>query len=293
MSEVLIKHPEKPEEYRAIMDVMKDAWGMEDYTEAVPAHFMISIADNGGLVLAAYLNEEIIGFALGIAARDDGKIYHYSHMVGVKRRYQDKGVGFKLKLAQREWAIKNNLDLIMWTFDPLQGRNAYFNFAKLGVICRKFYKNYYGEMRDELNRGMISDRFKVEWWIKSSRVIKKIKGDFPKPDFQKLLEKSEIIVESKEIKPGIRKIIGLNLECKKDIALIEIPGDINEVKKYSLELANDWRLKLRKVFEKYLSEKYIVTDLISLKNEGGFRRNYYILWRKDLNTILQGGLPWQ
>lgn len=292
MGRVRIAPVTDPERYWEIMDVMVDAWGMKDYTEAVPAHFLRAIADNGGLVLAAYDGDRIVGFVLGILAMDErGKLYHYSHMLAVRREYRGKGVGLKLKLAQRDEAIKRGLDLVVWTYDPQQGLNARFNFSKLGVICRKFYPNYYGTMRDEINRGLVSDRFKVEWWVKSPRVVRRISGELPPPNLADVEKVAERVVETREVTAGIRAIESVKLDADSDVVLVEVPGDVGRVRDYSLELANEWRVRLRPVFRSFFSRGYIAVEFITTR-EKGYRRNFYVLWRAPLGRILAGDVPW-
>ncbi len=293
MRRVRIAPIDDPVRYWEVMDVMVDAWGMKDYTEAVPAHFLRAIADNGGLVLAAYDGDKIVGFVLGILASDsNGKLYHYSHMLAVRRKYRGTGIAYKLKLAQRDFALRMGLDLVMWTFDPQQGLNARFNFSKLGVVCRCFYPNYYGVMRDEINRGLVSDRFKVEWWIRSRRVELKIEGRLPPPTLEEVEDVAEHVVETREVAPGIRAISSVNLGVSSDVVLVEVPGDVNAVKRYSLELANDWRFRLRPVFRELFSRGYIAVEFVT-ELEGGARRNFYVLWKAPLERILAGDVPWK
>ncbi|HDD64478.1 MAG: hypothetical protein B6U94_07295 [Thermofilum sp. ex4484_79] len=289
--ELIIRRPKSPEEFRIIMDIMKDAWGMADYTEAVPAHFLRSIDDNGGLVLIAYDRDTPVGFTLGILARSDSRLYLYSHMTGVVSKYKYKGVGFKLKLAQRQWAIEQGLDLVKWTFDPLQGLNAYFNFNKLGVVCNTYYRNFYGEIRDGINRGLITDRFKVDWWIKSKRVELKVKGLLKPPSFNEVRNLGEVANVTEEIAGGVRKISEIKLDIDSEVVFVEIPGELSKVRDYSLDLANDWRLRTRQIFETYFAKGYYAIELISEK-EDEIRRNFYVLWRRDLKDILNGKVPW-
>ncbi len=289
--ELIIRRPKSPEEFRIIMDIMKDAWGMADYTEAVPAHFLRSIDDNGGLVLIAYDRDTPVGFTLGILARSDSRLYLYSHMTGVVSKYKYKGVGFKLKLAQRQWAIEQGLDLVKWTFDPLQGLNAYFNFNKLGVVCNTYYRNFYGEIRDGINRGLITDRFKVDWWIKSKRVELKVKGLLKPPSFNEVRNLGEVANVTKEVIGGVRKISEIKLDIDSEVVFVEIPGELSKVRDYSLDLANDWRLRTRQIFETYFAKGYYAIELISEK-EDDIRRNFYVLWRRDLKDILNGKVPW-
>jgi len=293
MPSITIKAIEDPEKYWEIVDLMIEVWGIKDYREVVAAHMLRAAADNGGLVLAAYKNGEMIGFIFGIPAIDErGRLYHYSHMLGVKKEYRGTGAALKLKMAQRDFVLRQGLDLVMWTFDPQQGRNANFNFAKLGVICRRFYRNYYGTMRDEINRGLVSDRFKVEWWIKSKRVEKRLSGEFPPPRIEDIEGIAELVVKTREIAPGVRKIEEVILNAEDEILLVEIPANVDRVRDYSLELANDWRLKLRPVFEGYFSKGYIAVEFIS-HLEKGERRNYYLFWRTPLEEVLDGGKPWR
>lgn len=289
-----IRKPKNVQELLEIMDVMKSAWHMPDYRDAVPHHMLKAVMDNGGVLLIAYDKKErkVIGFVLGILAMDEqGRIYHYSHMLGVREGLKYKGIGYRLKLAQREYVIKQGLDLIKWTFDPLLGPNAKLNFAKLGVINRVYYVNYYGELHDELNRGMPTDRFKVEWYIKSKRVMLRLSGKLPPPSLKRALTKGELITESSKIKDNIRKLTSYNLDSKSELIIVEIPADINYIKTVSMELALDWRLKTREIFKRYINEKgYIVVDFISEIIEGE-RRNFYLLWKASLNRILEGELP--
>lgn len=293
MSSWIIRRVRDPSEYWEIMDVMKDAWGMDDYTEAVPAHLLKAIDDNGGVLRVAEADGRIVGFVLGFPAlKPDGSLYHYSHMVGVRRTYRGRGIALALKLAQREAVLVQGLDLIEWTYDPAQGLNAKFNFAKLGVVCRKYYPNYYGEMRDSINRGMISDRFKVEWWVKSERVKKRVNGELLPPSLEDVQGIADSVFETVIVNDCIRRVEKVKLELDSEVLLVEIPGNINEMKQYSLDLANEWKLKLRSAFQEYFSRGYVAVDFISVK-ANSCRRNFYVLWKAPLEKILCGEVPWK
>ncbi|HDI75119.1 MAG: hypothetical protein DRJ52_03700 [Thermoprotei archaeon] len=287
----IIREPKTIEDFYAIMHVQKEAWGMRE-EDIVPAHFLKAIADNGGVVFVAADEEgKIVGFVLGILASKDSKTYHYSHMVAVLPEYRGKGIAYRLKLAQREKVLRQGLDLIMWTYDPLQGLNANFNFRKLGVICRLYYRNYYGEMRDQINIGLPSDRFKVEWWIKSPRVTKKLSGSYPSPTLKDLENIAESVVETEVIK-GIRVVENITLDSSSEVLLVEIPESISKVRDIDLKLALEWRLKTRELFEHYFRREYIAVDFISIK-ENNLRRNFYILWKTSLEKVLKGETPWR
>lgn len=275
-----------------VMDVMKDAWGMSDYTEAVPPHMMWAVAKNGGFVMVALEEGRVVGFVLGFTGRDERHgLYHYSHMVGVRRSHRGRGIALRLKLEQRKWALGRGYSLIVWTYDPHQGLNARFNFAKLGVINREFYPEYYGVMKDSLNRGLPSDRFRVEWWIGSKRVRERIRGRDKPPTYDDVKDiAKEVVVTA--VKDGYRIVEKVVLDSSSDIILVEFPGDINALKESDLGEALRWKMELRKVFTYYLRRGYIVVEHITLI-DGVSRRNFYLLWRAALDPILEGEYPWR
>src|SRR6058998_2545271 len=165
-----------PREYLRTELVQRDAWGIEQADIIIPFHMMIAAQHHGGLVLGAYDVRKMVGCLFGIAGRDKKRQFHYSHITGVLRAYQKRGVGLLLKKRQRELVLKEGFDLVKWTFDPLQAGNAYFNIRKLGAIAREYHRNLYGRMPDSLNKGMISDRFEAEWWIRTRRVDEILSG---------------------------------------------------------------------------------------------------------------------
>jgi len=253
---------------RQAMDVMVDAWAMPDYTEAVPSHVLKALVDNGGFVALAVSEGRVIGFAMGfLGLSEEHGYYLYSHMVGVRREFRGSGVALQLKLFQREWALKRGYKLVTWTFDPCQGLNARFNFGKLGVVCRTFLENYYGEIRDSLNEGLPTDRFKVEWWITSKRVEDRISGRDPPPTLDQVGHLSHIALESKP-EEGLRGPAELRL-AEEELVLVEFPGDINELRRRSPGLALRWKLALRKVLSFYLPRGYIVVEHVP--HCGGWR----------------------
>uniref|UniRef100_A0A7C4BAB6 GNAT family N-acetyltransferase n=1 Tax=Thermofilum pendens TaxID=2269 RepID=A0A7C4BAB6_THEPE len=276
---------------RQAMDVMVDAWAMPDYTEAVPAHVLKALVDNGGFVALALSEGRVVGFAMGfIGHSEEHGYYLYSHMVGVRREFRGSGVALQLKLFQREWALSNGYKLVTWTFDPCQGLNARFNFGKLGVVCRTFLENYYGEIRDSLNEGLPTDRFKVEWWITSRRVEERISGRDRSPTLDEVEHLAHIALASKP-EEGLR-VPAEPRFAEEELVLVEFPGDINELRRKSLGLALKWKLALRKVLSFYLARGYTVVEHVP-HMEGGERRNFYLLWRASLEKVLSGEYPWR
>jgi predicted GNAT superfamily acetyltransferase len=290
-----VRRLKNPEEYRMVTETEVSVWGVMDYTSVVAHHVLIAADRRGGLVLGAFEKDtgRMVGFVFGFPAiSPDGKLYHYSHMTGVVPEYRYKGLGYILKLMQREYVLKQGLDLIAWTYDPLQSPNARFNIGKLGVIVRKFYINYYGELRDSINIGMPTDRFEAEWWIKSKLVEDKLKSLLKPPTLDTLIKLGGEVVTNVEFSNNLPVLTNYNLDINSKLVLIEIPEDLNKLRSDN-NLLLKWRLGLREVFNRYLNElNYVVVEFIS-EFVGGFRRNYYILLREGLERILSGELPWR
>ena len=185
---MIIKPIDTFEEIKSVSEVEAETWGMQS-GNTVPDHVLAAIARNGGFLLGAYEDEKLIGYTLGWLGTSSpsspepaaGRLKLVSHMTGVLSQYRDRRVGYHLKLAQRDWALGQGLDLITWTYDPLESRNGYFNIHLLGCVCDTYLRNYYGEMSDKMNEGIFSDRFKVDWWINQPGIERALsrKIDFP------------------------------------------------------------------------------------------------------------------
>jgi predicted GNAT superfamily acetyltransferase len=253
--------------------------------DVVPAHILLAIARNGGLLLGAFHEDKLVGFVCGFIGTDEessdrpalAKLKHHSHMMGVHPEYRNAGIGVNLKLAQRAFASKQGIRLITWTYDPLQSRNAYLNIHRLGAVCRKYHREAYGEMRDGLNVGYPSDRFEVEWWITSPRVETRVTGSRGKLDLANYLGGGAVKINPTTLRQD-GKILPTDesLALKDTIILIEIPSNISDIKRDDPELANNWRMHTRALFEEAFDKSYIVTDFIYLKGER-IPRSYYVL----------------
>ena len=158
---ITIHSPEILEEFKAIEGLQAEIWGTA--IGVTPGIFLFVVAKEGGIVLLAQDNGKPVGFSYGILGlTEDNRVKLASHQTGVLPAYRDRGLGFDLKLAQRQAALAKSLDLITWTFDPLQGRNAWLNLRKLGAVCQTYIPDLYGEMNDAFNQGLPSDRFNVD-----------------------------------------------------------------------------------------------------------------------------------
>jgi predicted GNAT superfamily acetyltransferase len=167
--EIQIRAREEAQEMSVCVELQQRIWGYAPL-DTVPDQIFIVARKTGGQVMTAYDGNTPVGFALAFAAMREGLTYLHSHMVGVVEEYQNRGVGRLLKLAQREDALERGINLIEWTFDPLQLKNAHFNIERLGAIVRHYIPNLYGRTSSPLHAGLPTDRLVAEWWVRSQRV---------------------------------------------------------------------------------------------------------------------------
>ena len=156
-------------EFREVLHLQKVIWGFAD-VELLPLRFLVVVSKIGGHVFGAYDAGEMVGFCFAIpGVRDGGLPYLHSHMLGVLPQYHNAGIGRRLKLRQREDALTRGIELIEWTFDPMELKNAFFNIERLGAIVRRYSENQYGVTASPLHGGLPTDRLIAEWWINSPR----------------------------------------------------------------------------------------------------------------------------
>ncbi len=165
MSEISIEDLVSETQFREAVQIQETIWGFNEL-DLLPVRFFVVASKIGGQVFGAYDNGRMIAFCLAIPGlKADGKAYLHSHMLGVLPEYRDSGIGRRLKMHQRDNALARGIDLIEWTFDPLEIKNAYFNIARLGAIVRRYTRNQYGTTSSMLNGGLPTDRCVAEWWI--------------------------------------------------------------------------------------------------------------------------------
>ncbi len=157
------------EDFRACVTLQKEVWNFSD-AELVPLRMFVVADKVGGQVMGAFNSGNMIGFALSVPGTRSGHVYLHSHMLAVRKDYRNAGLGRRLKLMQREEALGRGIQLIEWTFDPLEIKNAYLNIEKLGAIVRRYNINQYGITSSPLQGGLPSDRLIAEWWLQSKRV---------------------------------------------------------------------------------------------------------------------------
>jgi predicted GNAT superfamily acetyltransferase len=163
------------EEMRACVALQKEVWNFSD-ADLVPLRMFVVADKIGGQIIAAFDGREVVGFGLSIPGYRDGRSYLHSHMLAVRQNYRNAGLGRRIKLFQRDDALARGFELIEWTFDPLEIKNAYLNIEKLGAIARRYNINQYGITSSPLQGGLPTDRLVAEWWLESKRVESILKG---------------------------------------------------------------------------------------------------------------------
>jgi predicted GNAT superfamily acetyltransferase len=193
---VTIRKCEALEEMQGCFALQKEVWKFSD-AELVPVRLFVVANKIGGQVIGAFVQsdseqsdtrdgdgaEELIGFAMAIPGVRNGHAYLHSQMLAVREQYRNGGLGRRMKLYQRDEALARGFELMEWTFDPLEIKNAYLNIEKLGAIARRYSVNQYGITSSPLQGGLPSDRLVAEWWLKSKRV-EAVLADVPSAPFE-------------------------------------------------------------------------------------------------------------
>lgn len=236
-------------ELEAMVSLQIEVWGLNP-RNAVPSSLMHVIALEGGLLLGAYDGERMVGLLLCLPVRRDGEWILWSHMTGVHRDYRHQGIGVGLKCFQRDWALANGFQTIRWTMDPLQRGNAHFNLHLLGGVARLYvdgyHVNFYGDMDDDINRGLPSDRIEIIWKLDQpsqhdpapTAAARLLYGD----------DREHPVVDSTGAAWGGEPYY------------VSVPRDLEGLRATDRQMLLNWRLALREVMQAALGRGYAAVD---------------------------------
>lgn len=204
-------------EFERAVALQREIWGYTD-VELLPLRLFVVADKIGGQVLGAFDDSRMVAFCLAIPGlKQGGKYYLHSHMLGVLPAYRNTGLGRQMKFKQRQEALARGIELIEWTFDPLEPKNAYFNIERLGVVVRRFVHNQYGTTTSHLHGGLPTDRCTAEWWIDSERAAAAESGRVvPRPEVKEKIEIPAAIAEIRRGDPGHAREIQLRIAVQFD-----------------------------------------------------------------------------
>ena len=264
------------EDCRAVAALEREIWGYTDAEDVVPPPVLIVSIKRGGILLGAFDDEGAMrGFVYSIPSIKDGRPAQWSHMLGVVPAARDAGLGLRLKLAQRDRALAMGIELIEWTYDPLQAFNAHLNFARLGVVAEIYEENIYGESSSPLHSGSPTDRFVAEWKLTAPHVERRIAAPGLGLIRDAAIVTAPLVNPSRQTKQWLAPGAG-DLQVDAPRLLVEIPVGYSAMQLQDPALALEWRMATRAIFQRYFARGYRVVDFF-LSREAG--RGQYLVVR--------------
>ncbi len=283
MNDIRILRLLRAQQLDEVVELQKTYWG-HDADNLVPRHMLYSLAQHGGHILGAYLHDQLVGFVMGFIGTDidmddrDARPAMANLLIMSKRMvvlegYRGRNIGYRLKLAQRDIAMKQAIRLVTWTFDPLLAANAHLNIRKLGAVVQRFSANYFGLTEGDQLR---SDRLVVEWWVTQRRVKMRVRGGGSQLNLQQYLGARAPIVNRALASGEWLQPRAMTALPGSTFALVEIPGDFISLEAADRALADEWRRHIRELFTQIFAAGYIITDFVSELFDGR-RRSFYLL----------------
>ena len=266
------------EECRQVAALERAIWSYTDLEDVIPPPLLIASLKRGAILLGAFAEARLIGFVYSTPGVKGGRLTQWSHMLGVVPAARESGVGSRLKLAQRDAALAAGVDLVEWTFDPLQALNAHFNFAKLGVVAGEYEENVYGDSASPLHAGAPTDRFIAEWHLTRPHVERRIAA-WGQPVMRDRAVADAVLVNASVADPDrLTPCPRPDLAVDARRILVEIPTGYDQMLLQAPSLALDWRMHTREVFESYFRLGHRAVDFFLSLTAG---RGHYLLARDD------------
>lgn len=254
----------------ATVSVQEEIWSGD---VVVPPQLMLAAVHNGGLVALGYADgdDRPAGFVFGFLGIHDHHFRHHSHMLAVRAPYRHTRLAVDLKEAQRDHCLDQGIDTIAWTMDPLEPRNARFNFAKLGAFARTYHRDFYGAMPDKLNEGLPSDRLYVEWRIATDHAAQRLRGAQSIPTLEDA--EGEGVPYALRVAEKDRPARQAGQTDRR--VLVEIPSDFQSLKARDRALALEWRLAAREALDPAFAAGYAAVEF--LRSADGSRGAYLLV----------------
>ncbi|HEY1401659.1 MAG TPA: GNAT family N-acetyltransferase [Terriglobales bacterium] len=279
---IVIRDLESFDDLCQVKSVEKEVWGMAD-EDSLPMTLAIACKAAGSIFVGAFDGDKMVGFAFGIFGREHGQTTIHSHMLAVLERYRQHDVGLKLKQAQRERALGLGIREMTWTYDPLQSRNAHFNFAKLGIVSDSYKVDFYGPETSSVLHRNGTDRLWVRWLLDSRRAGDRIAGTDARAETLDALRHLAPLVSFNGDGRPARADLAESLGRQR--VSIEIPGEILDVERSNMGLAREWRAATRWAFTEAIRAGFYVAEFCrSIRGQQG--PGAYLLQRGSVGEII-------
>jgi predicted GNAT superfamily acetyltransferase len=278
MSELRFRDLHTAAEFRQVMALEQEVWGFTDLNDMVTVPVFTITTKRGAILIGAFdAADRMVGFVYSIVGMKDRQVLQWSHMLGVLKDYANSGLGLRLKLAQRDKALAGGYDLVEWTFDPLQTLNAHLNFSKLGVVAEEYHRNVYGESTSVLHKGTPTDRLVAQWWIRRPHVERRVApSGGVAVRAADLTDAAPINLTRAEQRWLANADVVLTRDERR--LVLEIPMGFTDMQREAPELALEWRMQTRAIFEAYFARGYRVVDFFLDRPQ---LRGRYLLARAD------------
>jgi chorismate synthase len=284
MAPITIRDLQGIDDLNDLRRVEKEVWGLAD-DDTLPLTLAIACQAAGNIFLGAFEKDKLVGFAFGFLGRERGQTMIHSHMLAVLDAYRHLDLGLQLKQTQRERALAMGVHEITWTYDPLQSRNAHFNFAKLGVLSDTYRVDFYGPETSSMLHRNGTDRLWVRWALNSRRVRDQLAGTSMSTRTAESLDAMRLLAPLVRFDPsGKPGRADLAEALARQRVSIEIPGDILAVEREDMGLAREWREATRWAFCEALKAGFFVSEFCrSIRGQQG--PGSYLLQRGAVSDL--------
>jgi predicted GNAT superfamily acetyltransferase len=280
--QIVVRDLKSFDEFRQLKAVEKEVWGMAE-EDSIPLTLAIACKAAGNIFVGAFDKEKLVGFAFGFLGREHGQTMIHSHMLAVLDPYRHLDLGWRLKQAQRERAMAIGVHEMTWTFDPLQSRNAHFNFAKLGVVSDTYKVDFYGPETSSILHRNGTDRLWVRWVLNSRRVRDRLAGKSARTETLDALRLLAPLVRFNGDGRPARADLADSLSRQR--VSIEIPGEILEIERADMGLAREWRDATRWAFREAVKAGFFVAEFCrSIRGQQG--PGAYLLQRGPVSELI-------
>jgi predicted GNAT superfamily acetyltransferase len=247
--DITIRDLSSVEDMRAMAALLERIWREP---RILTLELLRALATHGNPVIGAFESGRLVGAQMAFLGLEEGRTILHSHVTGIEPSEQHRGIGFLLKLAQRDWALAHAIDVVTWTFDPMIARNAYFNLRKLGAIGHRFLRDFYGPMDDAFNAGERSDRLEARWELRHPRVEAALGGGEPEPDAAGAVA----LLDASDGEPQP------HTDREGDRLLVRVPSDYLMLREDDRDVATAWRDAVADALEEAFTRGFRATSFL-------------------------------